>query len=152
MSSSIAAAPIAFTRSDQLATDEAFLAVALAAVSWDGVLTPAGTRALRHAIDYRLPFSQRPETDVALMIDGLLGRLRQQGAQQLMLEAGAVLSPALRRTAYASAAEIMRSDGPLQPDERNILATLAITLELPPTDSDTILEVMDLLHAPLLEN
>jgi hypothetical protein len=100
-----------------MAAPEAFLAIALAAVSWDGVLSPAGTRALRHAIDYRHPYVDLADQDVALMIDGLLGRLRSQGAQQLMLRAAAGLTPELRRTAFATAAEIMRSDGPLQADE-----------------------------------
>ena len=36
----------------------AFAAIALAAVSWDGVLTMAGSRALRHALDYRQPYQQ----------------------------------------------------------------------------------------------
>ena len=128
---------------------EAFLAIALAAVSWDGVLSPAGTRALRHAIDYRHPYVDLADQEVALMIDGLLGRLRSQGAQQLMLRAGAGLTPDLRRTAFATAAEIMRSDGPLQADEQNILSTLAATLELPEAASAPILELMEVLHAPV---
>ncbi|MFM7287587.1 MAG: tellurite resistance TerB family protein [Cyanobium sp.] len=132
-----------------MAAPEAFLAIALAAVSWDGVLSPAGTRALRHAIDYRHPYVDLADQDVALMIDGLLGRLRSQGAQQLMLRAAAGLTPELRRTAFATAAEIMRSDGPLQADEQNILSTLAATLELPEADSTPLLDVMEVLHAPV---
>ena len=132
-----------------MAAPEAFLAIALAAVSWDGVLSPAGTRALRHAIDYRHPYVDLADQDVALMIDGLLGRLRSQGAQQLMLRAAAGLTPALRRTAFATAAEIMCSDGPLQADEQNILSTLAATLELPQADSAPILALMEVLHAPV---
>lgn len=133
-----------------MAAPEAFLAIALAAVSWDGVLSPAGTRALRHAIDYRHPYVDLADQDVALMIDGLLGRLRSQGAQQLMLRAAAGLTPALRRTAFATAAEIMCSDGPLQPDEQNILSTLAATLELPEADRTSILALMEVLHAPVV--
>ncbi len=132
-----------------MAAPEAFLAIALAAVSWDGVLSPAGTRALRHAIDYRHPYVDLADQDVALMIDGLLGRLRSQGAQQLMLRAAAGLTPELRRTAFATAAEIMRSDGPLQADELNILSTLAATLELPEADSEPLLALMEVLHAPV---
>jgi hypothetical protein len=132
-----------------MAAPEAFLAIALAAVSWDGVLSPAGTRALRHAIDYRHPYVDLADQDVALMIDGLLGRLRSQGAQQLMLRAAAGLTPELRRTAFATAAEIMRSDGPLQADEQNILSTLAATLELPEDDSAPLLALMEVLHAPV---
>jgi hypothetical protein len=128
---------------------EAFLAIALAAVSWDGVLSPAGTRALRHAIDYRHPYVDLADQDVVLMIDGLLGRLRSQGAQQLMLRAAAGLTPQLRRTAFATAAEIMRSDGPLQADEQNILSTLAVTLELPESDTAPLVDLMEVLHAPV---
>jgi len=132
-----------------MAAPEAFLAIALAAVSWDGVLSPAGTRALRHAIDYRHPYVDLADQDVALMIDGLLGRLRSQGAQQLMLRAAAGLTPELRRTAFATAAEIMRSDGPLQADEQNILSTLAATLELSEADSAPLMSLMEVLHAPV---
>ncbi len=130
--------------------DQAFLAVALAAVSWDGVLTAAGTRALRHAIDYRQPFCSLSDQALVQAIDDLLQRLRRQGAQQLMLKAAGALTPQLRRTAFATAAEIMRSDGPLQADERNILSTLAATLELSAADTQAMLGLMEVLHAPVI--
>jgi hypothetical protein len=130
--------------------EEAFLAVALAAVSWDGTLTAAGTRALRHAIDYRTPYRQMGDAKVALLINTLLSGLRERGAQHLMLDAARSLDPDLRRSAYAVAAEIMRSDGPLQADEQNILSTLAATLELPEADTSPMLEVMEVLHAPVV--
>lgn len=133
-----------------MSVEEAFLAVALAAVSWDGTLTAAGSRALRHAIDYRPPYRDLGEARLVLMIDSLLTQLRQQGAQHLMLTAGEVLSRDLRRTAYAVAAEIMRSDGPLEADERNILARLASNLDLASEEVAPMLGVMDVLHAPVL--
>ncbi|MBM5823849.1 MAG: Tellurite resistance protein TerB [Cyanobacteria bacterium M_surface_10_m2_119] len=149
-----AAAPESCTEArqhpDGFSADQAFLAVALAAVSWDGVLSPAGTRALRHAIDYRQPFCTFSDQELVQGIDDLLQRLRLQGAQQLMLKAARVLSPQLRRTAFATAAEIMRSDGPLQPDERNILSTLADTLELSTADTQAMLGLMEVLHAPVV--
>jgi len=49
------------------------------------------------------------------------------------------------------AAEIMRSDGPLQADEQNILTNLATTLELSEADTRPLLVAMDLLHANVLE-
>jgi hypothetical protein len=64
-------------------------------------------------------------------------------------EESAMLTPELRRTAFATAAEIMRSDGPLQADELNILSTLAATLELPEADSAPLLALMEVLHAPV---
>lgn len=130
--------------------DQAFLAIALAAVSWDGTLTPAGSRALRHALDYRQPYRAMDEQALVLLIDGVLRLLREQGAQHLMLAASAALSRDLRRTAFAVAAEIMRSDGPLEADERNILTSLASTLELSALEVEPVLLVMDVLHAPVV--
>lgn len=131
-------------------TPTAFAAIALAAVSWDGTLTMAGSRALRHSLDYRKPFSDYGNDQMASLLDGILTSLRQIGAQHLMMEAAQALSPSQRSTAYAMAVEIMRSDGALVEDERNILANLAAVLELDSTLTDEVCRVMDVLHADLL--
>jgi len=128
----------------------AFAAIALAAVSWDGVLTMAGSRALRHALDYRHPFRDYGDAGMVRLMDQLLRDMRSKGAQHLMVEAAEVLSPRQRATAYAVAAEIMRSDGPLEADERNILDNLAATLGLSTTDTEKVLSVMDVLHADVM--
>jgi len=129
----------------------AFAAVALAAVSWDGALTMAGTRALRHALDYRAPFQGRSDKEMISLMDTLLHALRAKGSIGLMEEAAAVLDDRQRHTAYAVAAEIMRSDGPLQEQEQTILADLAATLRLDSEETTKVLEVMDILHASILE-
>jgi hypothetical protein len=46
----------------------------------------------------------------------------------------------------------MRSDGPLQADERNILGNLAGTLNLPEAETERVLAVMDVLHADVFSN
>lgn len=142
-----APAPIAAAAMDPA---RALAAIALAAVSWDGVLSMAGSRALRHTLDYRQPFRQLGATGMVELMDALLAELRSKGAQQLMVEAAQALNASQRSTAYAVATEIMRSDGPLEPDERNILANLALTLDLPAEQSRLVEQVMDLLHADLL--
>lgn len=128
----------------------AFAAIALAAVSWDGVLTMAGSRALRHALDYRAPFNGFGDARMVALLDGLLADLRRKGAQHLMVDAAAVLSHGQRATAYAVAVEIMRSDGPIQDDEGNILASLAEVLGLESQRVVEIHAVMDVLHASLV--
>ncbi len=128
----------------------AFAAIALAAVSWDGVLSMAGSRALRHELDYRHPFCDYGDGGMVKLMDHLLREMRNKGAQHLMVEAAEALNPRQRATAYAVAAEIMRSDGELQDDERNILSNLAVTLELPEADTQKILAVMDVLHADVV--
>lgn len=135
-----------------LPTATAFAAIALAAVSWDGMLSRAGSRALRHALDYREPFRQLGDTTMVELMNGLLESLRNKGPQHLMVEAAVALSPSQRATAYAVASEIMRSDGPLQADEHNILANLAATLELEPALTAAVQEAMDLLHADVLSD
>ena len=131
-------------------TATAFAAVALAAVSWDGVLTMAGTRALRHSLDYRAPYCDRSDAEMISLMDTLLEQLRHQGVEGLMQTAATVLDSRQRHTAFAVATEIMRSDGPLQEQERQILSDLATTLELAPEDTEPVLAVMDVLHASLL--
>ena len=81
----------------------------------------------------------------------MLAELRRVGPQHLMVEAAEQLNPRQRATAYAVAAEIMRSDGPLQDDERNILTNLATTLDLHEADTVPVLAAMDLLHADVLD-
>lgn len=128
----------------------AFAAIALAAVSWDGVLTEAGTRALRHTLDYRHPFSDYGDERMVRLMDQLLFHLRRLGSQHLMVEAAAALNPEQRGTAFAVAAEIMRSDGRLQEDERNILTNLGGVLELDPEFQAGLIAAMGVLHADLV--
>lgn len=129
----------------------AFAAIALSAVSWDGVLTLQGSRALRHALDYRYPFCDYDDVQMVAMLDHLLAEMRAKGAQHLMVDAASLLNARQRATAYAVAAEIMRSDGPLLDDELNILANLAEALELDAGLTLEVCSVMDLLHADLLD-
>ena len=128
----------------------AFAAIALAAVSWDGVLTKAGTRALRHTLDYRQPFSDYGDERMVRLMDQLMFQLRRLGAQHLMVEAATALNPDQRATAFAVAAEIMRSDGRLQEDERNILSNLGSVLELDPDFQAGLIAAMGVLHADLV--
>jgi len=129
----------------------AFAAIALAAVSWDGVLTMAGSRALRHSLDYRQPYLNYGQESMVALMDALLAELRRVGPQHLMVEAAEQLNPRQRATAYAVAAELMRSDGPLQADESNMLTNLATTLNLDEADTTAVLAAMDLLHANVIE-
>jgi hypothetical protein len=48
-------------------------------------MSAAGARSLRHALDYRLPFRDYSDGEMAQLLDGLLGQLRTQGAQHLMV-------------------------------------------------------------------
>ena len=128
----------------------AFASVAVAAVFWDGHLTSAGSRALRHALDYRRPFSGYDEATMIGMMDQLVSDLRLKGAQHMMIDAAQILQAEQRMAAFAVAAEIMRSDGTYQEDETNILDNLASVLELDDAFTFEVMRVMDVLHSDLL--
>jgi tellurite resistance protein len=127
----------------------AFAAIALAAVFWDGRLTMAGSRALRHSLDYRKPFNSYDDATMVALMDTLVAELRLKGAQHMMVEAAEVLKPDQRMTAFAVAAEIMRSDGRYEQDELNILNHLASVLHLSDDYTVEVMRVMDALHADL---
>ena len=127
----------------------AFAAIALAVVFWDGRLTMAGSRALRHSLDYRKPFSSYDDATMVALMDTLVAELRNKGAQHMMVEAAEVLKPDQRLTAFAAAAEIMRSDGRYEQDELNILNHLASVLDLSDDYTLEVMRVMDALHADL---
>jgi hypothetical protein len=110
----------------------------------------AGSRALRHALDYRHPFCDYGDAGMVQLMDRLLRDMRQKGAQHLMVESAQALNPRQKATAYAVAAEIMRSDGPLADEEKRILSTLASTLDLSEQETQKVLAVMDVLHADVV--
>ena len=127
----------------------AFAAIGFAAVSWDGHFTKAGTRAFRHALDYREPFCQMPDAEMISLLDELLELRREVGSHDMMLRAAQCLSPAQRMTAYAMASEIMRSDGPFQRQERAFLDHLALMLEISGFEAQRIDAVFEIFHARL---
>ena len=127
----------------------AFAAIGLAAVSWDGRFTQAGTRAFRHALDYREPFCQMPDAEMITLLDDLLTLRRNLGSHEMMLQAARCLTPAQRMTAYAMASELMRSDGPFVKDERTFLDHLAVMLEISGFEAQRIDAVFEIFHARL---
>ena len=127
----------------------AFAAVGLAAVSWDSHFTPAGTRAFRHALDYREPFCQMSDGEMIALLDDLLDLRRSLGAHEMMLKAAKCLTNAQCMTAYAMASELMRSDGPFEPEERRFLDHLAVVLEISKFEAQRIDAVFEIFHARL---
>ena len=127
----------------------AFAAVGLTAVSWDNTLSRAGTRAFRHALDYREPYCQMSDNELVLLMDAVLALRLERGNKALMLEAAKVLTSDQALTAYAMASELMRSDGPYSAEERRHLDLLALMLSISQVEAERIDSVFELLHAPL---
>ena len=130
----------------------AFAAVGLTAVSWDGTLSRAGARSLRHALDYREPFCRMSDNEMVLLMDAVLALRRERGNKALMLQAAGALSPGQALTAYAMASELMRSDGPYSAEERRHLDVLALMLSIAQPEAERIDAVFDVLHGSLFHH
>lgn len=125
---------------------EAFAAIALVAVACDGSLDRQEAHALREQLESRHPYRHASEEEMGTLFDGLLQRLRREGWQALLAEAIPSLNAAQQETALAMAAQLVRSDRVVQPQEEELLRTMAAQLVIAPERSQQILEVIAILH------
>ncbi|MEB3322946.1 MAG: tellurite resistance TerB family protein [Synechococcaceae cyanobacterium] len=125
---------------------EAFAAIALAAVACDGCLDRAEARALRAQLEGRSPFRDRSEEEMGRLFDGLLAELRRNGWEHLLRRALPVLSPPQQETALAMAAQLVHCDRVVQPEEAELLRSMASQLDLPAERTEQILEVVSVLN------
>jgi len=129
---------------------EAFVAICLAAVGSDGQLNRAESHSLRQQLDWRTPYRDWTETEMAALIDRLLGLWRQHGGEALVVWAVQGLTPSQRETGLAVALELLAADRRLHPDEHRFIDTLTAAMALPQERTAAIVEVMGLLHRDAL--
>jgi len=129
---------------------EAFAAICLAAVGCDGQLGREEAQALRTQLEFRSPFRDLGEQAMGDLFDGLLEILRSDGWSALVTGAIPALQPHQRETALALAAQLVRADRIVQPEETAFLQALASQLTLPEGRADQILEVIAVLHRDAL--
>lgn len=127
-------------------SSEAFAAIGLAAVACDGALDGDEAALLRHQLEVRSPYGNLGEAVMGAMFDGLLGRLRSGGWEQLLVEAAPVLTPPQQETAYAMAALLVYANRSLKPVEQAMLQRLGELISVPAERCSQILDVMAVLH------
>jgi hypothetical protein len=125
---------------------EAFAAIGLAAVACDGTLDGDEAAMLRQLLEVRSPYGQLGEAVMGAMFDGLLGRLRSGGWEQLLADAAPVLSPPQQETAYAMAALLVHTNRSFKPVEQAMLQRLGELIRVPAERCAQILDVMAVLH------
>ncbi|MEB3165598.1 MAG: tellurite resistance TerB family protein [Cyanobacteriota bacterium] len=125
---------------------EAFAAIALVAVACDGSLDRQEAQALREQLEGRHPYRQASEEEMGNLFDALLQRLRREGWQSLLAQAIPVLNAPQQETALAMAAQLVRSDRVLRPEEEELLNTMAEQLMIPRDRCQQILDVIAILH------
>ena len=119
---------------------EAFAAIALAAVACDGTLGRDEAHALRRSLEYRTPYKDRNEQEMATLFDRLLAQLRSDGVEKLVDDALPVLTPVQQETALAVAVQLTHADRDVTPEEKSFLNNLTGRLNLPEGRAVMVLE------------
>ena len=129
---------------------EAFAAIALAAVACDGKLGREEAHALRRSLEFRTPYKDRNEQEMATLFDRLLGQLRADGVERLVDDALPALSPLQQETALAVAAHLTHADRDVTPEEKQLLHRLTERLDLPEGRAVIVLEAIMTLNRDCL--
>ena len=121
---------------------EAFAAIALATVACDGVLGKDEAHALRRQLEYRTPYKDRSESEMAMLFDQLLKRLREQGSSQLIKDALPQLKGSQQETALAVAVQLIHTDRTVTTEEQAFLNELAQSVDLPQGKAQAVMEAI----------
>ena len=119
---------------------EAFAAIALAAVACDGVLGKDEAHALRRQLEYRTPYKDRSESEMATLFDQLLKRLREQGSSQLIKDALPQLKESQQETALAVAIQLVHADRNVNSEEQTFLNELVQSVDLPQGKAQAVMD------------
>ena len=116
----------------------------------DGVLGKDEAHALRLQLEYRTPYKDRSESEMAMLFDHLLKRLREKGSSQLIKDALPQLTQSQQETALAVAVQLVHADRTVTTEEQTFLDELAQSVELPQGKAQAVMDaIMALNHDSL---
>lgn len=126
----------------ELATPEAFAAIALAAVASDGYLSEEEARSMPLILSRMKLYESYSDEMMCRLFDRLLATLQKEGVGALFTSAKASLTPELRETAFTVAADLVLADGVFADEEKQFLSELETALEISPELVQKITDVM----------
>jgi tellurite resistance protein len=121
---------------------EGFAGVLLATAANDGHLADEEMSAMFNTLTRMKLYQAMPEQRFKGMIDRLVGVLKRNGPEELMAKSINVVPPELRETCFASATDMILSDGVVEQTERDLMQQLMISLEIDSNRAKTIVQVM----------
>jgi tellurite resistance protein len=121
---------------------EAFAGIALAAVASDGFLSEEEAQIIPFTLTRMKLYDGYSDNDMRRLFDKLLAQLQREGVEALFTSAKEALSPELRETAFAIAADLVLVDGVITPEERSFLDDLYDILEISESVATQVIEVM----------
>ena len=135
-----------------MTTQEAFAAVALAAVACDGRLGRDEAHALRCQLEYRSLYSDSSEAAMGELFDRLLLLLRDQGVDGLIASALPQLNARQQQSALAVAAHLVHADRKVTPEETEFLDQLTSQMSLPVNEARMVVQAIEALNRDMLDS
>ncbi len=114
----------------KLSAQESFIGVALTAVAADGVITQEEAQGIFTALYRMKMFKGTNDSQMKTMFDRVLNVLKKQGPAALIESAKETLTPELKETAFAVAADLVLADGVVEDTEKKFLDDLQKALEI----------------------
>ncbi|WP_254513092.1 tellurite resistance TerB family protein [Anatilimnocola floriformis] len=121
---------------------EGFAGVLLSTAAHDGHLADEEMSAMFNTLNRMKLYQHMPEQRFKSMIDRLVGVLKRNGPEELMRQSVSVVPPELRETVFASATDMILSDGIVEQSERELMQELMIKLQIDSNRAKTIVQVM----------
>ena len=136
------------TGSYDIDTDDAFIAVLIAAMDASGHASPAEAERAHHIIWSMRRFRDREGGEVERRIDRMRTLIAEHGLAAIQQAAAREIPERLRPSAFAVAADLVLVDGRMERLESTFLRSLAADLRLDTPTADRILEVIRIKNSP----
>ena len=127
---------------DTLNDAEGFAGVAFAAVAADGVLEQEEQMALVTTLSRMKLYSGMNNRQIGGVFEKLVKIARSEGIDALVAKSAAAVKPELRQTAFATAADLVMSDGHVAGEEKRLLEKIQKALGIDDGTAVKIVEVI----------
>ncbi len=123
---------------------EAYMGILLCVIGADGDINDDEIDSLLTATNRMQLFLSQTRDEYSRMMDKLLGVMRKNSVGHLLEQSVPSVPDELRETAYATAIDLVFSDGVIEEDEKDIIHHLQQELKVSEETAEKIIEVMEI--------
>ena len=127
---------------EKLNAQEAFTGVLFAAVAADGVINQEEMISVIAVINRMKLYKGSNEKQMKAILEKVTNILKKQGPSPIIAAAKETLTPEMKETAFAVAADLVLADGTVEEAEKKLLEELQQALEIPDALAIKISEVL----------
>lgn len=127
---------------EELSEAEGMAGVALAAIASDGVITQEEAAGLGTSLSRMRLFAGKSDRDINKTFEKLIKVVRSDGVEKLITLSCAAITPDLKQTAFAVAADLLMADGHIANEEKKFLEKIQHALAVEDGIALKIVEVI----------